>query len=276
MSLEQFDMTAASLVEVVGPVDPGQPAEPYAASPALQLRHLNELVEVLRGFLGKIGLTQDKIGITDLTDYFEVRRNNPAFGQFGTTPGNLTLWLFLLVRALDPRVVVESGVFMGSSLFTLRAASPRPKLFAFDLDFSKLAFKADTIDYRQHDWGTDSVRAESPADLCYFNDHINNCMRIRQCHERGFKHLVLDDTPDLGEIQAYRFPAVPTVSMIANDKLRDGDVLEWVWRGHRLRYTFRQEHTFGAKALIEACYPIPHIRPWTGLPDSNAYYVKLK
>jgi len=275
MSLAQFDMSAASLVEVLGPADPAQPIEPYLASPALQLRHLGELLVVLRGFLAKAGLP-DAIGLTDLMAYFDVRRRNPAFGVHGTTPGNLTLWLFLMVRALQPQVVVESGVFMGSSLFTLRSASPRPKVFAFDLDFSRLAFRSDTIEYRQHDWGTDSVRAESASDLCYFNDHINNCMRIHQCHERGFKHLVLDDTPDLGEIQAYRFPAVPTVSMIANDKLADGDTIEWVWQGYRLRYTFRTEHTFGAKALIEACFPIPHIRLWTGLQDSNAYYVKLK
>ena len=31
---------------------------------------------------------------------------------------------------------------------------------------------------------------------------------------------MLDDTPDLGEIQAYRFPALPSVSMIANGKFQ--------------------------------------------------------
>ncbi len=275
MSLAHFDMSATSLVEVVGPVDPAQPHEPYGASPALQMRHLTELLAQLRGFLATAGLP-DGIGLADLIQYAEVRRRNPAFGVHGTTPGNLTLWLFLMVRALDPAVVVESGVFMGSSLFSLRSASPRPKVFAFDLDFSRLVFKSDTVDYRQCDWGSDGVRSEGPNDICYFNDHINNCLRIRQCYERGFKHIVLDDTPDLGEIQAYRFPAVPTVSMIANGKFSDGDVLEWLWQGHKLRYTFRTEHTHGARDLIDHCHPIPPIRLWTGLQDSNAYYVKLK
>ena len=270
-----FDMSAASLVEVLGQVDPAEPVDAYYASPALHLRHLNELLEVMRGYLRKIGVS-DRIGVGDLMAYFDVRRSNPAFGILGTTPGNLTLWLFLLVRALKPKVVVESGVYMGSSLFSMRCASPEPKMYAFDLDFSKLLFKTDTVDFREHDWGTDQVKAEGPTDLCYFNDHINNCMRIRQCWERGFKHLVLDDTPDLGEIQTYRFPALPSVSMIANDKFKDGDTLEWVLNGHRLRYVFRTEHTFGAKELIEHCHPIPHIRLWTGLQDSNAYYVKLK
>ena len=276
MTLEQFDMSATSRVEVPGPSSPAQLLEPYRASPALQVRHLNELLAVVHGFMAEAGLPGGTT-ISDLTDYFEVKRRNPAFGQHWTTPGNLSCWLFQLVRALKPQVIVESGVLRGSSLFSLRCASPVPKVFAFDLDFSNLAFHADTIEYRQQDWGTaDDVHPEGPNDLCYFNDHINNCMRIRQCYERGFKHLVLDDSPDFGEIQAYRFPAVPTVAMIANDKLQEGDTLEWNWQGYRLRYTFRTEDTFGAKALIDHCHPIPPIRPWTGLLDSNAYYVKLK
>jgi hypothetical protein len=275
MTNAQYDMSMASLVEVLGPADPNQTAEPYDASPALKLRHLNELLERLRGFLRTAELP-DRIGLIDLIQYFEIRRRNPAFGQWGTTPGNLTLWLFMLVRALRPQVVVESGVFMGSSLFTERVASPHHKQFAFDLDFSRLTFRSDNIIYREQDWGTDNVQAESSSDLCYFNDHINNCLRIRQCYDRGFKHIVLDDTPDLGEIQAFRYPALPSVSMIANDKFQDGDTLEWVWNGQRLRYTFRTEHTFGAGELIDHCHPIPHIHLWTGLQDSNAYYVKLK
>jgi hypothetical protein len=270
-----YDMAAASLVEDLGPVDPNQPAEPYGATAALGMRHSTELLLEVKRFVTEIGLP-GTVGLGDIHAYFEVKRQNPGYGQAWTTPGNLSFWLFQIVRALQPQVMVESGVLRGSSLFTLRCASPAAKLYAFDLDFSNLAFRADSIDYRERDWGTDQVRAESVTDLCYFNDHINNCLRIRQCWERGFKHLVLDDSPDLGELQAYRFPAIPTVAMVANDKVRDGDAIDWVWQGRRLRYVFKTEHTFGAKDLIDHCHPIPAVRRWTGLPDSTAYYVKLK
>jgi hypothetical protein len=275
MTSSGFDMSEASLVELVGPIEPGHAAEPFVVSPALQLRHYLELLVEVRRFLDEIGMP-GTVGVSDLHAYFEVKRQNPGYGHNWTTPGNLSFWLFQIARALQPQVVVESGVLRGSSLFTLRHAVPAAKMYAFDLDFSNLAFRTDTIDYREHDWGTDQVQAESPTDLCYFNDHINNCLRIRQCYERGFKHLVLDDAPEFGELQAYRFPALPSVAMIANDKVRDGDTIEWVWQNHRLRYTFRSEHTFGAKALIDHCHPIPGLRRWTGLPDSTAYYVKLK
>jgi len=273
--ISPFDMSAVSHVEELGPVGAGEPMEPYDASPALRIRHWNELVGVIRAFLVEAQLP-DRIGLPDLVDYLTVKSRNPAVGQHITTPVNLTAWLFMIVRALQPRIVVESGVFKGSSLFTMRCASPRHKMFAFDVDFSWLTHRFDAVDYRERDWGLDDVRAEGPTDLCYFNDHVNNCLRIRQAYERGFKHLVLDDTPDLGEIRAYRYPAVPTVSMIVSGKFQDGDAVDWVWQGQRLRYTFRTEHTFGARELIDHCHPIPALHRWTGLQDSNAYYVKLK
>jgi hypothetical protein len=275
MTSDGYDMSSASLVEALGAADPETAHRPYVASPALQVRHLTELLAQIHGFLAKIGLPQ-RVGLGDLVQCFELHRSNPGFGKQFTTPGNLTVWLFMLVRTLRPKVAVESGVLRGSSLFMQRVASPDHTQYAFDLDFSNLAFRADSIIYRELDWGTDDVRAEGPDDFAYFNDHINNCLRLRQCWERGFRHVVVDDTPDLGEIQAYRFPALPSVSMIANGKFQDGDTLEWTWNGQRLRYTFRTEHTHGARELIEHCHPIPHIRLWTGLPDSNAYYVKLK
>lgn len=275
MSVAAYDMSAVSLVEELGPAEPDPSADPYAASPALQLRHLNELLAQIHGFLVEIGLPP-RIVAGDLIQYFELRRRNPAFGKQWTTPGNLTLWLFMLVRTLRPKVAVESGVLQGSSLFMQRVAHPHHKQYAFDIDFSNLAYLSDAIDYRPHDFGTDDVCAAGPDDFCYFNDHINNCLRIRQCWERGFKHLVLDDSPDLGEIQTFRYPALPSVSMIANGKFQDGDTLDWTWNGQRLRYTFRTEHTHGARELIDHCHPIPHIRRWTGLQDSAAYYVKLK
>jgi hypothetical protein len=212
----------------------------------------------------------------DLNAYFHAMRHNPAFGILGTTPGNGTLWLFLLAKALNPKIIIESGVYHGSSLFTFRQAAPQAKMFAFDVNFGTLMSRLEGVDYRQHDWAKDNVCAENPSDLCFFDDHINNCMRIRQSYERGFRQIVVDDSPDLGEIHQFRYPAVPTVSMIENNKWADGDTVEWNWNGRRLRYTFRIADTFGAKDLIEAAYRFPSLKRWTGMEDAFHYFVRLK
>jgi|ERR1700733_708771 len=273
-----FDMHSDSRVEVVGQPIQMPVFQKYIAAPSLHRRNFEEMLSFIRDFLTKAGVP-NTVSMTDLDDYFSTSARNQAFGILGTSP-RTTPWLFLVARMLQPKVLVESGTFAGASLFTLRHAAPSAKMLAFDLDFSKVVTRLDGVEYRQRDWGTDSVRAESPTDLCYFNDHINNCKRVRECYERGFKHLILDDSPDMGEIHKFRYPAVPTISMIENNKYLDGDTIEWNWFGNgvqcRLRYIFRAADTFGAADLIDACYPFPSLKRWIGSEDGWAYYVRLK
>jgi len=270
------DMHSVSLVEDIGEAVPEHPSINYRANPALHARNMEELFACVRDFMNRIGVPAASLSVNDINTYFNLMTQNPAFGLVGTTPGNGTLWLCLLVRALNPKVVVESGVYHGSSLFTIKASAPQAKVFAFDINFKTLLSRLDGVDYREHDWATDDIRAESHSDLCFFDDHINNCKRVRQAYERGFKHVVVDDSPDLGEIHNLRYPAVPSMSMIENNKWMDGDTITWNWHGRRLRYTFRSEDTFGVKAIIDHIDRFPSIKRWTGMEDAYHYYVRLK
>lgn len=271
----KYDMHSVSLVQDIGMAVPEPLFIKYRANPTLHMRNMQELLHCVHEFLAKIGVP-GTVSMTDLDDYFRAMSHNRAFGILGTTPGNGTIWLFLLARILNPKVIVESGVFHGSSLFTFRNAVPQTKIFAFDINFARLISRLKDVDYREHDWGTDRVCAESSSDLCFFDDHINNCMRIRQSYERGFRHVVVDDSPDLGEIHQFRYPAVPTMSMIENNKWAEGDTVEWNWIGRRLRYTFRMADTFGAKEIIDGIYRFPSLKRWTGMEDAFHYYVRLK
>jgi hypothetical protein len=88
--------------------------------------------------------------------------------------------------------------------------------------------------------------------------------------------VIVDDSPDLGEIHQFRYPAVPTTSMIENKKWTDGDTAEWNWNGRRLRYTFRTADTLGVSEIIKAVHRFPSLKCWTGMEDAFHYYVRLK
>lgn len=270
-----YDMQSVSLVHDIGGAVPEPGFIKYRANSALHARNLHELLDCVNNFMINSGQS-GSVSMTDLEDYFGAMARNRAFGIHGTTHGNGTLWLFMLARILNPKVIVESGVYHGSSLFTFKNAVPQAKIFAFDLNFGTLLSRLEDVDYRQHDWGTDNIRAEGPSDLCFFDDHINNCMRTRQAYDRGFRHVVVDDAPDVGEIHLFRYPAVPSIPMIENDKWSDGDTIEWNWNGRRLRYTFRIADTFEVKELIEGVYRFPSLKRWTGMEDAFHYYVRLK
>jgi hypothetical protein len=268
-------MHSVSLVQDIGEALSEHPSIKYRANSALHTRNMEELLACVSDFMSEVGLPAT-LSVNEINTYFNLMTQNRAFGLHGTTPGNGTLWLCMLMRALNPKVVVESGVYHGSSLFTIKASAPQAKVFAFDVNFANLLFRLDGVDYREHDWAADDIRAEGPSDMCFFDDHINNCMRVRQAYDRGFRHVVVDDSPDLGEIHNFRYPAVPSMSMIENDKWADGDTVMWNWKGRRLRYTFRTSDTYGVKDIIESLHRFPSIKRWTGMEDAYHYYIRLK
>jgi hypothetical protein len=268
-------MCAASRVEDIGMAAPASGFMKYWANPGLNARKMAELLDCVRDFMATAGLP-NAITMDDLTAYFQTMERNRAFGEEGATAGNGTIWLFLMARALNPELIIESGVYYGSSNFMLRQAAPKAKMIAFDISFRFLVARLENVEYREHDWASDDVRAQSPNDLCFFDDHINNCMRIRQSYDRGFRHVVVDDSPDIGELHDFRCPAVPSIAMVENGGWADGDTVEWNWHGRRLRYTFRTADTFGAKEVIEAAYRFPSLKRWTGMDDALHYYVRVK
>lgn len=270
------DMHSVSLVEDIGEAVPEHPSIKYRANASLHVRNMEGLYACVRDFINRIGLPTTSLSVNDIDTYFNLMTQNRAFGLPGTTPGNGTLWLCMLMRALNPKVVVESGVYHGSSLFTIKASAPQAKVFAFDVSFANLLSRLHGVEYREHDWAIDDVRAESSCDLCFFDDHINNCKRVRQAYDRGFRHVIVDDSPDLGDIHNFRYSAVPSMSMIENNKWTEGDTVSWNWNGRRLRYTFRSVDTLGVKDIIDSLYRFPSIKRWTGMEDAYHYYVRLK
>lgn len=117
------------------------------------------------------------------------------------------------------------------------------------------------------------MRAKSPNDLCCFDDHINNALRIRQACERGFQNLIFDDAATLGELHKFRYPGLPTVPMLV-----DGDSVRWYHEPaeKHLEYRYTEEHVHGAKALIEFACRISNLEPLTSLHTGLQYFVRLK
>jgi len=236
---------------------------------------------VIGRLAAKVGEHMDGMGFPS-RDYEPVVRSflesfgdNPAAGSRRTTAVGSLLWLHTIAQALESEVLVESGVYKGASLFTLRAACPDAKVHAFDINLSNLAFHDPTVVYYEGDWSEAFPTAEGPNDLIYFDDHINNCLRIRQAYDQGFRHVIFDDSPDIGELHKWRFPGVPTVQMAYNETILPGESVEWVWKNRKLEYTYDLEHTHGALDVIEEVIELPSLSALTGQRTGVQTYVRL-
>jgi hypothetical protein len=218
----------------------------------------------------------DRSYSADIEEFLVTFESNPAAGMGRTTATGSLLWLHLLTKALQPQVIVESGVYRGASLHTLFHAGAGARVHAYDIDLSNLVFSDPAITFHEGDWTEQLPVAETLNDICYFDDHINNCLRIRQAYEQGFRHIVFDDSPDIGQLHSWRYPGVPTIQMVVNQTIEPGEWVEWIWRKQKLRYTFREEDAHGVAELVDKMIELPSLTMLTGRRTGVQTYVRLK
>jgi hypothetical protein len=273
----KFSMHDTSLADEIEPFDRTGKAHYFEANSALGARHLERIDAAVSSFMKNIVDKQHSYR-EDIEAFDAYIATNPATGEYGTTSVGSLFWLFVIARNLNPSLIVESGVWFGSSLHCFRNACPAAQLYGFDLDFSRLKFADSAIHLVENDWSQSDIRANSSNDLCYFDDHINNALRIRQAYERGFRNLIFDDAATLGEVHKFRYPGLPTVPMLVEQELVDGDTLRWYHEPTEkyLEYRYAEEHTHGVKPLIDFACRIPNLEPLTSLPSGLQYFVRLK
>lgn len=246
-------------------------------SPALRARLVQRLSEDVAVFIkDELGILSRPTIEQDVLDFYRLLKRNPARQETkGSTQDGLNLWLHLIVRQLQPQIIVESGTLVGRSLYTLKQASTSAEIHSFDISYFKLLFKDNSIEYHEYDFSNSDIKCQGIG-FAYFDDHINNGRRIREAYDKGIKYVVFDQCAQVGAVHPYRYPGLPSAIMIADGTLEEGDVIEWIWKEQKLRYQFSTEHTYGAEKLIEFAKPLPSLEDWMGERPGHAVFVKLR
>lgn len=114
------------------------------------------------------------------------------------SPGCLSVpeafWLYFLVQAITPEIVVESGSFEGYSLHFLRQAAPvHARVYAFD-PFVRPKIPLDGIEYYACDWTRQAIPdLAGSCVLIFFDDHVHQGRRFGEVLRRGIQHVVFHD-----------------------------------------------------------------------------------
>jgi hypothetical protein len=257
-----------------GKRSPGKPSDPRAADFASYMvspKHVEalqrELAAVAWSFLAQTSLVPGHVGQTDVgrlvSEFFSLYSSRPVTDNTGGSKFHNCFWLFLTTSILQPRLIVESGVWKGQTSWLFRAACPRASIHCFDISFKRLVYRDPSIHYVENDW-KDAVFATVPREsLCFFDDHIDHAQRIREAHAKGFRLLLFDDNPPAHKVYSFGYPGVPTVDMIMDETLVDGEALEWFWQGESRRHVHREQDVVAARALIERYAIFPDVSTLT-------------
>ncbi len=220
-------------------------------------------------------------------EFFEVYERRAVRDNEGGTKFADSFWLFAVTRLLGPNLIIESGTHRGHSSWLMRQACPDAEIHCFDVSFRNLLSRDPAIHYHEHDWmehdwpehdsTVEPLANAGPARaLCYFDDHISHAQRVREAHARGFRMLLFDDDFPAHHLHATGHPPAPTLAMMFDDALEDGERIEWLRHGKPREFVFDAADAGRARALIAHYAKTPDLGPLLRVrPQSGLGIVKL-
>lgn len=258
---------------------PIHPGTDRPLSPCLIERWIRRVVTVLAPPLAEAGLPAAPPELCRLVERFlPLYDDRPVRDNSGGSGFNDSLALYAVASLAAPALIVESGVHKGHATWLFRQACPDASIHAFDIDFGHLVCRDPAAHYEMCDWSQVTVGPIDPtASLAFFDDHVNQCRRVREAYDCGFRLLVFDDNYPADQLYATGVPPVPTLAMLYDTDLAPGTELRWLRRGKPRTYTYNPDDTYGAADLIDRAVTLPDLAPATRYPlQSGLTVVRLK
>jgi hypothetical protein len=197
-------------------------------------------------------------------DYLAMPFRDPTGGS---RFGNL-LWLNLIAKAYRPDVIVDSGTYTGASAWALARGAPKARLRSHDPDLSRLRYRAAGAEYLNYDWMLDDPAAiAGPRRLFYFDDHIDQGRRLREAHERNGDVVIFDDDFSILSFatMAHGGLALPKISFILDERLEDGETIEWIAGGVHHRWIVDRHNLDSLRSLIGSSDRLPDLSSIVGI-----------
>jgi hypothetical protein len=168
----------------------------------------------------------------DVGKFIELFADRPYYNNTGGSGFHNSFWIYLFTSALQPKLVIESGVWKGHTSWLFNQAAPDASIIGFDITLKYLEFSHPSAKFVETDWNSYSFDEVDPdRSVIFFDCHVNHAQRIIEAKDRGFKHLLFDDNPPLHKIYSYGLPGYPTAQMLIDSQYPEENPFTWMWKG---------------------------------------------
>ena len=101
---------------------------------------------------------------------------------------------YFMIKRLQPKVIIESGVWKGLGTWIIEQACPTANIFCLDINFSNLEYKSKRAEYIKKDFSlVNFEKIDKNNTLCFFDDHQNALLRLQQMKWKGFVKAIFED-----------------------------------------------------------------------------------
>lgn len=126
--------------------------------------------------------------------FFELYKTMPPINNsYGMRSPHLFL-LWEALRQLNPKYVIESGVYKGLGTWWIEQACPNAQIYCIDIDFSNIEYKSPSAFYLSEDFSSHTWQdIDKSKTIIFFDDHQNALTRLMQMKWMGFTKAIFDD-----------------------------------------------------------------------------------
>jgi hypothetical protein len=245
-------------------------------SPREVLLLLDSAADILERDLAAAGIVPDEPVRKTVREFWELIPSAPVRQRRGGSGFNGALQLYVAMRALKPRFVIESGVFRGLTTWVIRHACPQvEKIFCHDPDLSGLQYRDAGAAYSRGDWSRAEWSGIDPArTVAFFDDHVAQGRRVVEAHARGLTRLLFDDDAAGHRIHAHGGPAHPTIAMITGPE-HSPEPIRWTRNGRAFEQPADDALVREAAGRIARAHAFDDLHRATGYSPARLTYVEL-
>jgi hypothetical protein len=183
----------------------------------------------------------------------------------------LNLWELAFDRGLLVAGVPSMGACAGGGA----RGNPGARLFSFDIDLSHLLLRVPGAENVQSDWMAHPITGRDI--FCYFDDHVDQCRRLREAAARGASLAVFDDDYDVTQFapMGHGGLSLPKLSFCFDEALQDGEVIAWREGGRRHQWIVPKPKLQAARALVARYERLPDISAPFGVEQMPYSIVRI-
>lgn len=158
--------------------------------------------------IGQVPWSREEL-IGKLEEFSSLYADRPIKDNTGgmLSPHMFSVWFAL--RALQPKVIVESGVWLGQGTWFFERACPDAQLYCIEPHLERIQYRSNRAKYFEQDFTTlDWDTLPKDETLVFFDDHQNAYERVKTVKWFGFKHIMFEDNYPVRQGDCYSLKKV--------------------------------------------------------------------
>jgi hypothetical protein len=127
-----------------------------------------------------------------------IYKTRPISNNNGGMKAPHMFWVYLLLKKINPSIIIESGIYKGQSTWLIETVCPNSKIISIDPNLNQRLFISKNVDYRTKDFLKYNWLEELGINGCqntvaFIDDHQDNYLRLKHAYNNKIAHVIFED-----------------------------------------------------------------------------------